>query len=337
MPVNGETVDVTISLEKLSAIDTGGAPFDVQLKSNIAFVSDYYDGLSAFDVSNESNPILLDNLPLSNAHYMHVVEDLAFVACWDSGLKIVNISDSTNLTVIGSFDDGVEVGGVFVSNNVAILTKIDGGTLVLNVTDPTQPSKLSQYNAAGIPNVCKIKNNIAFVVYWQQTGSRVVFLNLTNPLTPNFIGEYSDVAETYDIQVKDDLLIIGNNLAGVYFVNISDLTNPIKISQYDTNGAVLGVDSVDHFVFIGDSYTIEVVDFSNITGPQKVGSYDNSGVAQKLQIDSNLVYCCNRPQGLVIYRFTINEETTPGAKLFILPTLCSLILIVQIIIFKRKK
>ena len=90
IPANSITNDVIISFEKLSESSTGNGLFDVQLSGNLALVSDYFGGLSVFDVSNASDPILLDNLPLSLAHYFHVVEDLAFVACWNFGLKIVN-------------------------------------------------------------------------------------------------------------------------------------------------------------------------------------------------------------------------------------------------------
>ena len=144
IPVNCSTNDVIISFEKLSEINTGNAPFDIQLSGNLALVSDYHGGLSVFDVSNASEPMLIDNLPLSLAHYFHVVEEFAYVACWNFGLKIVNITDPANLTEVGSYNDGVEVGGTFVSNDVAIVTKTDGGVLLLNVSDPTSPQKISQ-------------------------------------------------------------------------------------------------------------------------------------------------------------------------------------------------
>ncbi|MCE7746707.1 MAG: hypothetical protein GPJ52_16390 [Candidatus Heimdallarchaeota archaeon] len=337
IPVNSDTNDVIINFEKLSEIATGNAPFDVQLSANLAFVSDYYGGLSVFDVSNASEPILLDNLPLPLAHYFHVVENFAFVACWDSGLKIINVTNPTNLTEVGSYNDGVEVGSTFVSNDVAIVGKTDGGVLILNVSDPTNPQRFSQYNATGMPNVCTIRDNIAFVAYWEASGSRIVFLNITNPVTPVFIGQYADGAETYDFQLKDDLLIIANSISGVYFVNISDLTNPTKIAQIDTSSQAYGVDSIEDYVFVGDSNTLEVVDFNDLTNLRVVGSFDDTGATQKLQIADDLVYACNYPKGLVIFRYTIEEVPTSSSKLFILPLLSSLFVVTVIFYTRYKK
>ncbi|MCK5182998.1 MAG: hypothetical protein KAQ95_01745, partial [Candidatus Heimdallarchaeota archaeon] len=337
IPVNCSTNDAIISFEKLSEINTGNAPFDVQLSSNLAFVSDYYGGLSVFDVTNASEPILIDNLPLSLAHYFHVAEKFAYVACWNYGLKIVNITDPTNLTEVGSYNDGVEVGGTFISNDVAIVTKTDGGVLLLNVSDPTDPQKISQYNATGIPNVCVIRENIAFVAYWEDTGSRIVFLNISEPITPVFIGQYNDTMDTYDFHLKDDLLIIANDASGVYFVNISNLANPIKITQIDTSSLAVGVDTIDNYAFIGDWNTLEVIDFSDFTDLRFIGSFDDTGAFQKLQIVNDLVYAVNNPKGLVIFRYTIEEVPTSSSILFIFPMLTSLVIITIILNFKRKK
>lgn len=333
IPVISSTNNVIISFEKLSEINTGNAPFDVQLSGNLALVSDYYGGLSVFDVSNASEPILLDNQPLSLAHYFHITEGYAFVACWNSGLRIVNFTDPTNLTEVGSYNDGVEVGATFVANDVAIVTKTDGGVLLLNVSDPTNPQKISQYNATGIPNVCTIRDNIAFVAYWGASGSRIVFLNVTDPLTPVFIGQYADVMDTYDFHLKDDLLIIANDVLGVYFVSISDLTNPTKITQIDTASLAEGVDTIDNYLFVGDSNTLEVVDFNDLSNLQVVGSFDDTGATLKLQVVDDLVYACNSPKGLVIFRYTV-EVPTSSSRLFILPLLSSLFVVT--IIFKAK-
>jgi len=337
MPATSDTNDVIISFEKLSEITTGNAPFDVQHSGNLALVSDYYGGLSVFDVSNASEPLLLDNHPLSLAHYFHIDGEFAYVACWDSGLKIVNYTDPTNLTEVGSYNDGVEVGATFVSNDVAIVTKTDGGILILNVSDPTNPQKLSQYNATGIPNVCTIRNNIAFVAYWEDTGSRIVFLNITNPSIPVFIGQYNDTMDTYDFHLNDDLLIIANDVSGVYFVNISNLTNPIKITEIDTSSLAEGVDTIDNYAFIGDSNTLEVIDFSDFTNLQIVGSYDDTGATQKLQIVDDLVYAVNYPKGLVIFRYTIEEVPTSSSILFTFSMLTSLVISTIILNFRRKK
>ncbi len=337
IPVNSSTNNVIISFEKLSEINTGNAPFDVQLSGNLVLVSDYYGGLSVFDVSNVSEPILLDNQPLSLAHYFHIAQGYAFVACWDSGLRIVNFTDPTNLTEVGSYNDGVEVGAAFVANDVAIVTKTDGGVLLLNVSNPTNPQKISQYNATGIPNVCTIRDNIAFIAYWGASGSRIVFLNVTDPLTPVFIGLYADVMNTYDFHLKDDLLIIANDVLGVYFVNISNLTNPTKITQIDTSSVSEGVDTKDNYLFIGDSNTLEVVDFNDLSNLQVVGSFDDTGATQKLQIVDDLVYAVNYPKGLVIFRYTVEEVPTSSSRLFILPLLSSLFVVTIIFCTRYKK
>lgn len=337
LPVTGNAIEVTIDFEYLSDIATGGAPFDVQIKGDTAFVSDYNGGLSAFDISNASDPSLLDNLPLIRAHYFHVVGDFAFIACWDYGLQIINITDPTNLIAIGNYDDGTNVGGTFVSNDIALVTKTDGGVLILNVSNPTQPERISQFNDTGIPNVVTVWDDVAFVVYWKEDGSRVLFLDISDPAAPTLIGQYTDIADTYDIHVRDDLLIIANDLMGVFFVNISNLANSEKITEYDTGGLSLGVDTIDNYLFVGDSHTIEVIDFSDFSKLRNVGSYDDTEQSQKLQIVDDLVFVCNNPKGLVILQYTIEELTSTSIILILFPTFAGFAILTFLIIYSKKK
>ncbi len=333
-PMNVQGATGTITLEKVSEIATGGTPFDVQLVNDCALVADYFGGLSVINISDASNPTEIDNLPLTLAHYFHIYNELAFVACWNYGLQIINISNLNNISVIGSYYDGVELGGTYVNDGIALATKNNGGTIILNVTNPTQPKKLYQYNASGIPNICKIRENIAFISYWEVSGSRIVFLNITNPILPEFIGEY-DTGNTYDFLLEEDLLIIGNDNTGVHFVNITDLTNPTLLNQIDTIGSVKGIDTVDNYVFVSNSYTLEVIDYSNIDNLQIVGSYDNNGESQKLEVFDDLVFCCNAPLGLVIYQYTI-ETPTSGLSINSIAVIVGLIISFGIIKFKKR-
>ncbi|MHA1187649.1 MAG: LVIVD repeat-containing protein, partial [Candidatus Heimdallarchaeota archaeon] len=195
---SGNDLNLKINIEKLSSISTGGAPFDVQVIGNLAYLSDYYDGLSIFDVSNASDPVLLDTYTLNLAHYFHVVGDFAYVTCWNHGLRIINVSNPTNMTEVGSYNDGSDVACISVANNVAAVTKPAGGVLFLNVSEPTNPQKLSQYNTTGYLNVCTIRDKIAYIANWNYSDSIVEFINITNPSDPVFIGQYEGLAETYD-------------------------------------------------------------------------------------------------------------------------------------------
>jgi len=103
--VSGNNACIEISFEKLSNITTGGSPFDVQVIGNLTYVGDYYAGFSIFDVANASHPVLIDTFPLTLAHYFHVVGNFVYVACWNYGLRIINVTDPTNMTEVGSFDD----------------------------------------------------------------------------------------------------------------------------------------------------------------------------------------------------------------------------------------
>ncbi|MHA1188466.1 MAG: LVIVD repeat-containing protein [Candidatus Heimdallarchaeota archaeon] len=333
---SGNDLNLKINIEKLSTISTGGAPFDVQVIGNLAYLSDYYDGLSIFDVSNASDPVLLDTYPLNQAHYFHVVGDFAFVACWNYGVRIINISNPTNMSEVGSYNDGSEVACISIDNNVAVVTKPAGGVLFLNVSEPTNPQKLSQYNTTGYLNVCTIRDNIAYIANWNYSDSIVEFINITNPSDPVFIGQYEGLAETYDFHFNGNIMSLANYNSGIHFVNISDPTNPVNVAQFDTQGLAEGVDTNDNYVFVGDTNTLEILECNDFTSIQSIGSFNDEGATQKLQIVDDLVYVSNYPYGLVIFRYTIEDITTSSINLFLFQIPVVFLVLITIIISKNK-
>ena len=98
-----------------------------------------------------------------------------------------------------------------------------------------------------------------------------------------------------------------------------------------------GVDAIDNYVFIGDSNTLEAFDLSDFTNIQNIGSFDDTGATQKLQIVDDLVYVVNYPNGLVIFRYTIEEVPTSSGNLYIYPILASLVVIRIAFHLKSKK
>jgi len=123
-----------------------------------------------FDVTDPTNPILLDSLDLSSSgNSIYSSGDYAYVATdHDSReLTIIDVSDSSNILIIGSYDaPGAEDGlGIFVRGSNAFLTTQNGldDLFILDISIPASPSPISSFDLEGAGFDVFVDVNFVFV------------------------------------------------------------------------------------------------------------------------------------------------------------------------------
>ncbi|MFX0172905.1 MAG: LVIVD repeat-containing protein [Candidatus Hodarchaeota archaeon] len=78
---------------------------------------------------------------------LQIIEDIAYVADWDDGLEIVDITDPSNPIELGQY--AVECArGIQVVNDVLYLAYNTNGLFILNISDPSNPTELGAYYAS---------------------------------------------------------------------------------------------------------------------------------------------------------------------------------------------
>ena len=113
---------------------------------DIAYVADGPFGVYVINVTDKTNPALLDNYPSyargvhSDGSYLYTVDDL-------TSMNISMINDDGTFTEVGSYGLSSNVYGVFVVNNgfddLAFVENL--GVQVFNITDKNNPQFLQKY------------------------------------------------------------------------------------------------------------------------------------------------------------------------------------------------
>ncbi|RLI64318.1 MAG: hypothetical protein DRO63_07690, partial [Candidatus Gerdarchaeota archaeon] len=98
------------------------------------------------------------------------------------------------------------------------------------------------------------------------------------------VGQYSGAWEVVDVFVKDSLAFLADQEKGLVVVNISDVTNPSFLSQFQDNGnSVYDVIVEGNVAYVAHGRAgLKILDISNITSLREVGHYNNGGVAWKI-------------------------------------------------------
>ncbi|UCD28003.1 MAG: hypothetical protein JSV03_13020 [Planctomycetota bacterium] len=72
--------------------------YDIVIWKNVAYVTAHGDNtLFSVDISDPTNPILLDYLKRSKGEGLEIVDDIAYVASWGAGLCVYDVSNPSNI------------------------------------------------------------------------------------------------------------------------------------------------------------------------------------------------------------------------------------------------
>jgi len=105
----------------------------------------------------------------------------------------------------------------------------------------------------------------------------VVILDVSNPDTPQFIGDISTIDYVQDIEVIDNIAYVGKfrSNGGLYIFNVTTPSAPSLIGQY-TSSYVTAIKVVDDKVFTLGNNELTIIDVSNPAVPMLQGQLSDT-------------------------------------------------------------
>ena len=191
------------------------------------------------DVSDPDDPYVLglyDPEP-SNANYydVTVAGDLAYAIYFEAyrsmqffGMHILNVSDPTEITLVGSAPSGPP-NGLSVVGGRAYVAAGTRGLEVWDVGDPTGPLILSSY-ATTAGDVAVI-GRLAYVAAWSD-GLRII--DVGDPSAPGLLGTVDTPGGARSIVVAGNRAYIADDEYGLQVIDVSDPSAPQLLGSYDT-------------------------------------------------------------------------------------------------------
>jgi len=219
------------------------------------YVAQKEAGLTIYDITNISSPVLVKNIPIDSLDMLHVMNlqqdsNYLYLALGNSfntgqnpGMAIIDISTPTTASVTSVWKSGFTTGGsgiVKVENNYAYLGAMYNGLMILDISNKSNITYVSRYvpnrnypttvnpasdtthyNARGL----EVKNSIAYLCY-DKGGFRVI--NCTNKNNLVETGRYcnpvlNSLQRAYNnIVIEDTLAYIAVDYCGMEILNIKD-------------------------------------------------------------------------------------------------------------------
>ena len=166
-----------------------------------------------------------------------------------SYVRIVDISDVSNPTEVGSYAVADTAQGVFVSGNYLYVGDQNAGLLILDVTDKTNPTFVDSlyYKKDGTAdwqnnywNVI-VSGNYAYVTAYKY----FYIFDVSDPSSITHHGTFTCSSNCYEFDLDGDYAYIANTSAGLRIVDVSDPSSPTQVALLDdASGCCTGINDI---------------------------------------------------------------------------------------------
>ncbi|MDD5773584.1 MAG: S8 family serine peptidase [bacterium] len=246
-----------------------------------------------------------------------------YVAHFDLGLQIIDISDPVNPVLKGSFgSSGLTVRGVYVSGNYAYLACYDDGFKIVDISDPASPVEVGSLNLLNINEEVFVSGNYAYVGYL--CGVKVI--DISNPYLPAITGSIDlpgyDVCGIY---VSGNYAYAAVNTLSAGRLDIIDISNPVNPVLTGTVGvgsgtsgssiwsaAPKGVYISGAYAYLVHSMGLQIIDVIDPGNPAITGGINTPGSAEDVYVSGIYAYIANSTDGLQIV--DISNPVMPAIK-----------------------
>ncbi len=204
----------------------------IDVQNDIAAVTDY-QGLKLLDVRSPEHPNIISSLDTpGRASGVCISGQTAFIADWFDGVHLIDISDPEHPLKLSTIPVTGWAIDVEVSDHFAYICCVNGGLITVDISDRHNP------RITATETRCKAPEGIAIgkgVLYQADFNSGLIVYDLSHPDQPKAVSYYA-LNVCKGVQIRDNLLLLGNYIYGVKFFDISDPFNPILIGEVDTPG-----------------------------------------------------------------------------------------------------
>lgn len=296
------------SLSKLSNWDgLYGSTNCMVYKDNYAFIGGSPDvGLIVASVPFFSIPtVVIDyQFPVGNNTYIHDIavsanDNYVFLATTNEGVVVLYFDNITEtLTRVGDYQGVTYIKDILIEGDFCYFTSGANYLYALNISDPTSPTYLDEYNPGYFISTFCLVNDM---IYLACLDDGIVLVNATNPSSLSFDSQDTSV-EVFDINVQNDIAFISKDYS-IYEIGIYNLTTASYIANYTTKFTPYSVLVEDNILYIPEGEAVELVDIADLANPQQM-SYFNAtmpGYIFEVHVDRNFIFYIDQENGFEIY------------------------------------
>lgn len=275
-------------------------------------------GVKIIDLSDPANPVLTATVDTPGlAMHVAISGSYAYVADGSSGMQVMDISDPTHPAIVGVFPTSCFANRLAVSGNNVIIADSQRGFRIADVSTPSNPSTAYTCDAGGITDMAVIGNTALASngTTWTSSATGLYTLDLSDPTSPNKLS-WTSAPKSGELSVTDGrAYLFGNgwdySSKEMDIFDVSDLTSPILLSQFNAGAYVGSIDVSGTHAYIGGSKKVSIVDLTNPSSPVTVGTAVSAGSpVYDTAVSNSYLYAGSYDGGLEV--FNVSDPLHPN-------------------------
>ena len=217
-----------------------------------------------------------------------VADGLAYVADWNYGLRIFDVSDLAAPVEVGKVQTGGYASTVSVGGGYAYVGEsTNGGALkVVDVSDPAKPAVVAQLVTSKSVDV-ELDGRLVYIADTSLDapgGMRIV--DVGTPTAPALLGSYTTCGEVLDVAVAGDLALLACSYDGFHLVDVSDPANPTQLATWSppSPNAAQAVALDGARAYLGHSAGVFVADITDPAAPVIGDEYPTAWTVRAIHV-----------------------------------------------------
>ena len=217
-----------------------------------AFLATGTGGLVVLNVSNIGAPVVDTILTFAGDEIYSVFVDSTSQKLYAGGksakMYVMNLNTLPSVTSVATYTSSTNINEIQVQNNVAYIAE-DGGLDIVNVTNPSNPSRYSLGTSDDYAYDVRVSGQYAFI---SNNNNGVLVLNVSNPSNP----QQTSYLQTTDIAlattINGNIVYVAEDQSGVEAFDVSNPAAPNYLASYITNSYSEHVYFYNGYTFVAD-------------------------------------------------------------------------------------
>ncbi len=200
---------------------------------------------------------------------VEIQDGVAFVADDDGGLRILDISDPSELIDMGNYLTWDPAYDLELSEDYAYLSVSERGLLVMDISVPSRPELVGEYTDAGEDiDLCLAGDHL----YMADRAGKLTVLDISVSSDPRRVWSTQLEGVIRDADIEGDYLYLVSYGQGLLVYELSNPASPSYLGNFKNWGRYGGIDVVGDRAFIADiSFGLQVLDVSVPSAPELLG------------------------------------------------------------------
>jgi len=235
---------------------------------------------------------------------IEILGNYAYIADFDTGFHIVDISNPSNPQGIGHYNIS-EALDLAIYGNYAFIVTLDYGFYIFDISNPSSPQLVNNINFFTSLRAIEISGNYAFIVGYFIP---LLIFDISNPSNLQLIEAYNNYTSANGIAVSANYAFLADGELGLKIIDTSDPTNPYEISSISTSGEVFSTFIKGNYCYLADG-DIRILDISDPYFPKEIGFYKTPNFAYNITLSENYGYIADSSTGLII--LDLSDPSSP--------------------------